>query len=148
MVFLSIINFARQQAFDKTFKRRKILKLTANYYGRRRNCYSIAIRFLQKALKYTTIGRKIKPEYLFQLRCSRVDAAAAEHGLDYKRLTQNLIKSQIQLSVAELQDLAIWEPRTFKCLTDIAKAKEKTEVRPEVSERLPEVDGVITRGML
>ncbi|GFY63739.1 39S ribosomal protein L20, mitochondrial [Trichonephila inaurata madagascariensis] len=122
--------------------------MTAHYFGRRRNCYSIAIKFLQKALRYTTVGRKIKPAYLFQLRYTRLDAAAAEHGLDYERLTQNLIKSQIQLSSAELQDLAIWEPRTFKSLTDIAKAKEKIEARPEMSDKLPEVEGVITRGML
>ncbi|KFM82436.1 hypothetical protein X975_19126, partial [Stegodyphus mimosarum] len=62
MVFLSAINFVRKSGYDNTFKRQKILRLTAKYYGRRRNCYSIAIKFLQKALKYTTVSRKIKPE--------------------------------------------------------------------------------------
>ncbi|GBN48625.1 hypothetical protein AVEN_80159-1, partial [Araneus ventricosus] len=61
-----MINYAAKKAFDKSFKRQKILKLTAKYYGRKRNCYSIAIKFLQKALRYTTVGRKIKPAYLYQ----------------------------------------------------------------------------------
>ncbi|GIX98638.1 uncharacterized protein CDAR_515401 [Caerostris darwini] len=133
---------------DKSLRREKVLKMTAKYFGRRRNCYSIAIKFLQKALKYTTVGRKIKPQYLAQLRQTRLDAAAAEHGLDYWKLQSNLIKSGLSLHSQELQNLAIWEPRTFKCLTDIAKAKQKLDASPEVSERLPKPEGVITRGML
>ncbi|KAF8793432.1 39S ribosomal protein L20 like protein [Argiope bruennichi] len=143
-----MINYATKRAFDKSFKRQKILKLTAKYFGRKRNCYSIAIKFLQKALKYTTVGRKIKPAYLYQLRSTRVGAAALEHELDYFKLTQNLTKSGLQLKPVDLQDLAIWEPRTFKCLSDIAKAKEKLDANPEVGERLQIPENVITRGML
>ncbi|CAL1286832.1 unnamed protein product [Larinioides sclopetarius] len=148
MVFLSMINYATKRTFDSCFKRQKIFKLTAKYYGRKRNCYRVAIKFLQKALKYTTVGRKIKPEYLYRLRSTRVGAAAVEHDLNYFTLTRNLIKSGLHLQPVDLQDLAIWEPRTFKCLTDIAKAKQKMEASPEVSEKLQAPANVITRGML
>ncbi|GBN14360.1 hypothetical protein AVEN_231852-1 [Araneus ventricosus] len=82
------------------------------------------------------------------LRSTRVGAAAEEHDLDYFKLNRNLIKSGLHLRPVDLQDLAIWEPRTFKCLTDIAKAKHKLEASPEVAERLQAPENVITRGML
>ena len=148
MVFLSVVNYVTRTGYDKAFKRQKILKLTAKYFGRRRNCYSIAIKFLQKALRYTTVTRKIKPAYVNQLRQARIDAACAELNTDYHSLSSNLIKCNINLGNSVLQDLAIWEPRTFKCLTEIARTKQIIEAPKEVGERLKAPENVITRGML
>ncbi|XP_054719597.1 39S ribosomal protein L20, mitochondrial-like [Uloborus diversus] len=149
MVFLSLCNFVTRTGYDKMLKHQKIFKLTAKYFGRRRNCYSIAMKFVSKALRYTTVSRKIKPQYLYQLRQTRIDAACAEHNIDYFTLKSNLVKCNIMLDGNVLKDIAIWEPRTFKCLTDIAQTKHKLEAPKEVSERLKSPDGtVITRGML
>ncbi|GIY68767.1 hypothetical protein CEXT_572571 [Caerostris extrusa] len=135
MVFTSIINYMRQTTpliRDKSLRRQKVLKMTAKYFGRRRNCYSIAIKFLQKALKYTTVGRKIKPKYLAQLRQTRVDAAAAEHGLDYWKLQSNLIKSGLSLQSQELQKSSYMGTKNIQ---DIAKkAKQKLDASPEVAK--------------
>ncbi|GBN14362.1 hypothetical protein AVEN_231854-1 [Araneus ventricosus] len=92
--------------------------------------------------------RDLQKELCQPLRSTRVGAAAEEHDLDYFKLNRNLIKSGLHLRPVDLQDLAIWEPRTFKCLTDIAKAKNKLEASPEVAERLQAPENVITRGML
>ncbi|KAG8183646.1 hypothetical protein JTE90_005633 [Oedothorax gibbosus] len=148
MVFLSMVNFIKRSGFDPSIKKQRILKLTAKYYGRKRNCYSVAIKFLQKALRYTTASRKIKPQYVAELRKTRIDAAAAEHGTSGLSLAHNLIKCRVSLDNVILQDLAIWEPQTFKCLTDLAKYKEKLEANPQKAERLKFPEGVITKGML
>ncbi|XP_015927686.1 large ribosomal subunit protein bL20 [Parasteatoda tepidariorum] len=148
MVFLSLPNFITKTGYDVQFKRQKVLKLTAKYFGRRRNCYSIAIKFLQKALRYATATRKVKPAYVGRLRVSRIDAACQELNTDYRILSTNLIKCNLGLRNNVLQDLAIWEPRTFKCLTDIAVTKNKIEAPDHIKDFLKMPGNVITRGML
>lgn len=82
MVFLSIVNFVRCRGPDEFWRKRKIFKLAAvstltccfltkssnyllylcfkHFYGRRRNCYSIAIRGVHRALQHATAGRQLR----------------------------------------------------------------------------------------
>nr|CAI5828745.1 unnamed protein product [Callosobruchus analis] len=60
MVFTTVVNFVRARGPDEFWRKRKIFKLAAHYIGRRRNCYSIAIRNVHRALVFATKGRKLK----------------------------------------------------------------------------------------
>lgn len=127
MVFLSLNLFARARGPDEFWRKRKIFKLAAHFYGRRRNCYSMAIRGVHKALWQSTIGRRIKKQDMKELWETRATAATEEHGLTFNLLRVGLNRCSILLNRKTLADLAIWEPRTFKSLTDVAAARVKVD---------------------
>ncbi|XP_076369774.1 mitochondrial ribosomal protein L20 [Tachypleus tridentatus] len=148
MVFLSLVNCVRSRGADKFWKRRQILKLAAHFYGRKRNCYSVAIRYVHKALQHAVCGRKVKKIERGNLWKERITAACEELNIPYPLFMENLARCDILINRKTLADLAIWEPRTFKCLAQIAAAKNHIQP-PTVKAALePPPEGVITRGML
>ncbi|XP_070153437.1 large ribosomal subunit protein bL20m [Polyergus mexicanus] len=127
MVFLSLNLLTRSRGPDEFWRKRKIFKLAAHYIGRRRNCYSIAIRNVQRALVYATDARKLKKVDITELREQRLIAATKEHGINFITLIEGLVRCNILLNRKVLADLSIWEPRSFKALTDIACARAKQD---------------------
>lgn len=125
MVFLNLPLFVRARGPDEFWRKRQIFKLAAHFYGRRRNCYSIAIRAVHRSLLNTTKGRKLKKADMKELWETRINAATSEHGITLKTLFEGLSRCNIFLNRKSLANLAVWEPRTFKCLSDIACAKSK-----------------------
>ncbi|KAK2586891.1 hypothetical protein KPH14_009828 [Odynerus spinipes] len=114
---------ARSRGPDEFWRKRKIFKLASHFLGRRRNCYSLAIRSVHRALLYSTQGRKLKKEDMHELWLTRSTAAIEEHA-----------------------DLAVWEPRTFKSLAVIANARAEqdgfSKTKPDLSTT------VITNGLI
>lgn len=108
---------------DPFWKKRRTLMFSAHFYGRRRNCFKNAIRGVLRAFKHATRGRKDRQRDLNDLKIMRIDAAANEHGINYHMFKESIERCLILLNRRVLQDLAIWEPRTFKALTDVAKCK-------------------------
>ncbi|EFX80472.1 50S ribosomal protein L20-like [Daphnia pulex] len=133
---------------DGFWKRRRVFKLTAHYYGRKRNCYSIAIRYLHRALVYVRKSRKLKKRDAVELWQQRISAGCRELGSSYEALVRGMARCQIALDRKTLANLAIWEPRTFKSLTHIAAAKLQREPIKGLNDFSPPPAGVITRGML
>ena len=147
MVFLSARLFPRSRGPDEFWRKRQIFKLAAHYIGRRRNCYSIAIRTVTRALVYTTKARKLKKEDMKELWESRINAAASEHGINFKTLMEGLTRSNIFLNRKSLSTLAVWEPRTFKSLSDIACAKAKLGgIKDVTNNAMPKT--VICKGLV
>ncbi|XP_046397662.1 39S ribosomal protein L20, mitochondrial [Ischnura elegans] len=120
MVFTSLALFIRSRGPDEFWRKRKILKLAAHFVGRRRNCYSIAIRSVHRALAFSTKGRRQKKLDMAELWNTRLAAACEEHSFTSPLLREGLARSEILLNRKSLVDLAIWEPRTFEGLTKIA----------------------------
>nr|CAG4650602.1 EOG090X0H9C [Sida crystallina] len=133
---------------DAFWRRRRLFKLTAHYYGRKRNCYSIAIRYALRALVFSTKSRKLKKKDIKELWIQRIQAGAAEHDSSYETLVSGMAKCNIALNHKTLANLAIWEPRTFQSLTQIASAKLRQEPSKGLNDLKPPPAGVITRGML
>ncbi|XP_076754437.1 mitochondrial ribosomal protein L20 [Xylocopa sonorina] len=139
MVFLSAQLFARSRGPDEFWRKRQIFKLAAHYIGRKRNCYSITIRNVHRALLKTTKARYLKKEDMKELWEARLDGAANEHGINLKILREGLSRCNILLNRKSLANLAIWEPRTFKSLSDIACAKSKLGgVKQVANNSMPE----------
>ncbi|XP_060517169.1 large ribosomal subunit protein bL20m [Cylas formicarius] len=147
MVFLSAVNFVRSRGPDEFWRKRKILKLSAHFIGRRRNCYSIAIRYVHRALVYATKGRKLKKFDMRNLWEARLTAACAQHEISYSTFRESLHRSDILLDRKTLADLACWEPYTFKALADIAKRKAVDDGLAGATDT-QELDGIILRGTL
>lgn len=127
MVFLSLNLLVRARGPDEFWRKRKIFKLAAHYIGRKKNCYSITIRTVQRALVYATKGRKEKKEDIKELREQRLEAATTQHGINFITLKEGLARCNILLNRKVLADLSIWEPRSFKALTDIACTRAKQD---------------------
>ncbi|XP_065219486.1 large ribosomal subunit protein bL20 [Planococcus citri] len=108
---------------DIFWKRRRIFRLTSYLYGRRRNCYRTAIRALHHVLEDCTRGRRVKKQDMAILWETRIDSAAREHGISGLTMREALPRCNIFLDRKTLADLAIWEPRTFKAVTDVAKGR-------------------------
>ncbi|XP_017890666.1 39S ribosomal protein L20, mitochondrial [Ceratina calcarata] len=123
MVFLTAQLFARSRGPDEFWRKRQIFKLAARFIGRRRNCYSLSIRAVHRALLKTTRGRQLKKMDMRELWETRLDAASNEHGINMNILREGLNRCNILLDRKTLSTLAAWEPRTFKSLCDIACAK-------------------------
>ncbi|KAJ8951105.1 hypothetical protein NQ318_003803 [Aromia moschata] len=75
MVLTTAINFIRARGPDEFWRKKKIFKLAAAFQGRKRNCYSIAVRYVHRALVYATKGRKLKKIDMGNLWETRVQAA-------------------------------------------------------------------------
>uniref|UniRef100_A0A1L8DR99 Large ribosomal subunit protein bL20m n=1 Tax=Nyssomyia neivai TaxID=330878 RepID=A0A1L8DR99_9DIPT len=147
MVFTTIINFVRARGPDEFWRKRKIFKLSAHFKGRRRNCYSLAIRGVHRALQYVTKGRELKKRDMSDLWSARIAAGCEQHGISFYTFMESLQRSNILLNKKVLSELAAWEPRTFEALSRIAREKAQIDGLPDVKQKdVP--SGVITRGML
>ncbi|XP_029169700.1 39S ribosomal protein L20, mitochondrial [Nylanderia fulva] len=147
MVFLSLNLLARCRGPDEFWRKRKIFKLAAHYLGRRRNCYSLAIRSVHRALVFATQGRRLKKIDIKELREQRLQAATNEHGINFFTLKEGLTRCNILLNRKVLADLSIWEPRSFKALTDIACTRAKQDhLKCVVNNEVPQT--VFVRGLI
>lgn len=61
---------------------------------------------------------------------SRIAAACEEHDMKYQHFVSTLPKIDINLDLYALSRLAIYEPRTFKSLVDIAREATDTHLDP------------------
>lgn len=123
MVFLSVVNWVRVRGPDELWRKRRIFRLAAHYIGRRRNCYSVAVRNVHRALVYATKARKLKKQDMIDLWNTRITAACEQHNITHFTLKEGLDRANIALDRKSLSDLACWEPQTFECLAAIAKLK-------------------------
>nr|XP_026486273.1 39S ribosomal protein L20, mitochondrial [Vanessa tameamea] len=123
MVFLTVANWIRARGPDEFWRKRRIFRLAAHYTGRRRNCYSVAVRNVHRALAYATKARKLKKEDMKILWDTRITAACEQHNITAFSLREGLGRADIMLDRKSLSDLAAWEPKTFHCLAAVAKEK-------------------------
>lgn len=125
MVHLSLVRMIRSRGPDRYWRKRFYLDQSTQYFGRRRNCFSVAVRAVRRAWQNSTAGRKKKKGQMRRLWNLRISAAVQEHGLTYGPFIGNLLKHNIRLDRKVLSHIAIYEPKTFKCLAELASQKHK-----------------------
>ena len=64
------------------------MQLAKGMRGRVKHCYKLAIRRVEKGLKYAYKGRKIKKRIARQEWIGQLSAGAREHGMVYSSLIQ------------------------------------------------------------
>ncbi|SRR5690606_20272328 len=97
-------------------RRKKILKQTKGFYGKRKNVYTVAKNVLEKGLGYKYVGRKLKKRDYRSLWIARINAACREEGMSYSQFMGKLAAKEINLNRKVLADLAMNEPASFKAL--------------------------------
>ena len=115
--------------------KRRLFKLSKGYRGRAKNCYTIALRRVQKGLSYSYRDRQKKKTTNRQLWIQRINnsirffniasapltdttpnSLKIDHNLNYSKFMHQLALNNIILNRKMLAVLAIQEPITFKNL--------------------------------
>lgn len=102
-------------------RRRKILKQTKGYWGRRKNNLRIAKETLLRALAYAYRDRKQRKRDFRSLWIVRINAAVRPHGLSYSQFMGGLRNAGVELNRKVLSEMAIRNPDGFKAVVDVAK---------------------------
>jgi len=102
-------------------RRKKVLKQTKGYFGRRKNVYTVAKNALEKGLVYAYRDRRQKKRNFRSLWIQRINAGARENGLSYSEFMGKLKGKDIQLNRKVLADLAMNHPDAFKAIVDSVK---------------------------
>ncbi|HLW08384.1 MAG TPA: 50S ribosomal protein L20 [Marinilabiliaceae bacterium] len=97
-------------------RRKKILKLTKGYFGRRKNVWTVAKNTWEKGQQYAYRDRKRKKGHFRALWIQRINAAARIEGVSYSKLMGAMTKQNIQINRKVLADLAVNHPEAFKAV--------------------------------
>ncbi len=102
-------------------RRKKVLKQTKGYFGRRKNVFTVAKNALEKGLVYAYRDRRQKKRNFRALWIQRINAGSRIHGLSYSEFMGKLKKKDISLNRKVLADLAMNHPDAFKAVVDSVK---------------------------
>jgi len=102
-------------------KHKRLLKQTKGFWGQRKNVFKRAKETLLRAWAYAFKGRKLKKRDMRSLFIARIKAAANKHGVSYNYFINGLGKAKVKLNRKMLSQLAIYEPKAFSQLVNIAK---------------------------
>jgi large subunit ribosomal protein L20 len=102
-------------------RRKKVLKQTKGYFGRRKNVYTVAKNALEKGLQYAYRDRRQKKRNFRSLWIQRINAGTREYGMSYSEFMGKVKAKDIQLNRKVLADLAMNHPDAFKAIFDSVK---------------------------
>ncbi len=102
-------------------RRKKILKASKGYFGRRKNVHTVAKNAVEKALQYAYRDRKNKKRNFRALWIQRINAGARLHGMSYSQFMGKIKSNKIDLNRKVLADLAMNHPTTFKAIIEKVK---------------------------
>ena len=102
-------------------RRRRRLAKAKGFYGARSKLVRTATEAVDRAMRLSTIHRKLKKRDYRQLWIARVNAASRAEGISYSKFIAGLIKAGVTLNRKSLSEIAIHDPEGFKTLVEIAK---------------------------
>ena len=103
-------------------RRKKVLKQTKGYFGRRKNVWTVAKNAHEKALSYSYRDRKVKKRKFRALWIQRINAAARLNGMSYSQFMGGLKKANVEINRKVLASLAIDHPKAFEAVIKKAEA--------------------------
>ena len=103
-------------------RRKRVLDRAKGFRGRAKNCFSVAIERVEKALHYATRDRHNRKRDFRALWIQRINAAVRQYGLIYSTFINGLKKLNVQLDRKMLSEMAIREPKAFE---NLVKAVQK-----------------------
>ena len=104
-------------------RRKKILKMAKGYRSVRSTAFRKAREAVEHGLSYAYRDRKNRKREFRRLWIARINAAVRVEGMNYSQFMYGLKKADIQLDRKVLSDLAINNQKTFKSLTETARAQ-------------------------
>ena len=102
-------------------RRKKVLKQTKGYFGRRSNVWTVAKNTYEKGLQYAYRDRKTKKRNFRGLWIQRINAGARMHGMSYSEFMGKIHAKGIELNRKVLADLAMNHPEAFAAVIKAVK---------------------------
>jgi large subunit ribosomal protein L20 len=102
-------------------RRKKVLKRTKGYFGRRKNVWTVAKNAYEKGLTYAYRDRRKKKAEFRALWIQRINAATRQHGMSYSVFIGKLEKAGIDINRKVLADLAMNDPQAFEAILEKVK---------------------------
>ena len=102
-------------------RRKRILKLTREFLGERKNVGTVAKNTWEKGLTYAYRDRRNKKRTFRSLWIQRINAAARLENMSYSTLMGALHKAGIEINRKVLADLAVNNPEAFKAIVEKVK---------------------------
>jgi len=102
-------------------RRKKVLRQTKGYWGRRKNVYTVAKNALEKGMQYAYRDRRNKKRNFRALWIQRINAGVRQYDMSYSEFMGKLNKKGISLSRKVLADLAMNNPEAFKAVVKAVK---------------------------
>ena len=102
-------------------RRKKVLKKTRGYWGKRKNVWTIAKNVYEKGLTYAYRGRKDKKLVYRGVWIQRINAAVRLHGMSYSEFISKATKKNLGLNRKALADLALNHPEAFNAVVAAVK---------------------------
>ena len=97
-------------------KRKKVMKQTKGYFGRRKNVWTVSKNAYEKGLSYAYRDRRKKKAEFRALWIQRINAEVREYDMSYSEFMGKLSKSDIEINRKVLADLAMNDPKTFEAI--------------------------------
>jgi len=104
-------------------RRRRRLAKAKGFYGARSKLFRTATEAVDRAMRLSTIHRKLKKRDFRQLWIARVNAASRAEGISYSKFMDGLVKAGVTLNRKMLSEIAIRDPEGFKALVRVAKGE-------------------------
>ena len=102
-------------------RRRRRLAKAKGFYGARSKLFRTATEAVDRAMRLSTIHRKLKKRDFRQLWIARINAATRAEGISYSKFIAGLTNAGVILNRKMLSEIAINDPAGFKALVDLAK---------------------------
>ncbi|MCQ2392254.1 MAG: 50S ribosomal protein L20 [Kiritimatiellae bacterium] len=102
-------------------RRRRRLERAKGFYGARSKLFRTATEAVDRALRLSTIHRKLRKRDFRQLWIARINAATRAEGMSYSAFMAGLIKAGVTLNRKMLSEIAIQDPEGFKAIIEVAK---------------------------
>ena len=130
-------------------KKAKIFAASRGFFGRRKNCWTIAVRAVHKAWRYAYIGRKLKKRDARSTWITQINAGARAHGCTYARLIRGLARAGVGLNRKVLAALAATEPYSFRAVVAAAVEAQRAAAAAKRADALAvEAEGAARRQQL
>jgi large subunit ribosomal protein L20 len=97
-------------------KRKKVMKQTKGYFGRRKNVWTVSKNAYEKGLSYAYRDRRKKKAEFRALWIQRINAGVREHGMSYSEFMGKLSQAGIEINRKVLADLAMNDPKAFEAI--------------------------------
>jgi large subunit ribosomal protein L20 len=97
-------------------KRKKVMKQTKGYFGRRKNVWTVSKNAFEKGLGYAYRDRKKKKAEFRALWIQRINAAVREYDMSYSEFMGKLSAAGIEINRKVLADLAMNDPKAFEAI--------------------------------
>lgn len=102
-------------------RRRRRLELAKGFRGARSKLFRIATEAVDRAMRMSTIHRKLRKRDFRKLWIARINAAARAEGINYSQLIAGLTRAGVVINRKSLSEIAINDPAGFKAIVEKAK---------------------------